>query len=115
MAGIYDIEIEQGATWSLLLTYKDGAGNVVDLTGYTARMQARPFARSPKIILERSTQAGTILLGGQAGTVTIKATAAETAALKAGTGAYDVELYSPIATTIRLIQGKFTISAEVTR
>jgi hypothetical protein len=115
MAGQYDITIDQGATWTLALTYKDGEGAVVDLSGYTAKMQIRPFARSSKVILERSTEAETIVLGGAAGTVSVTATAAETGALKPGVGVYDLELYSPIATTIRLLQGDVTISAGVTR
>jgi hypothetical protein len=115
MAGQYDITIEQGATFTLALTYKDGNNQVVDLTGYTAKMQVRPFARSPKVILERTSQSGKIALGGAAGTVTITATAQETAALTPGVGVYDIELYSPISTTVRLLQGDVTISAEVTR
>lgn len=115
MAGIYDITIEQGTNFSLNLTYKDSAQAPIDLTGYTAKMQMRPFASSARVFFERSTTNGTISLGGAAGTVLITATAEETAALNFLNAVYDIELYSPIDTTIRLLQGKVIMSQEVTR
>ena len=115
MAGIYDVIIEQGATFSMRMTYRDSADAIVDLTGYTARMQVRPYHSSSKIILERSTANQTITLGGLLGTILVQATSVVTAALAAGTGVYDLELYSPIGTTVRLIEGRVTISPEVTR
>jgi hypothetical protein len=39
-ATTYDILIEQGATYSQVVTYKE-SGVAVNLTGYTARMQVR--------------------------------------------------------------------------
>ena len=41
-AGIYDIIIEQGATFTLSATWKDSAGAAINLTSYSARMQVRP-------------------------------------------------------------------------
>ena len=40
-AGLYDITIEQGATFQMNLTWKDSTGSPVNITGYTARMQVR--------------------------------------------------------------------------
>lgn len=115
MAGLYDITIEQGATWTLNLTYKDENQDRVNLTGYAAALQIRQFAKSADILLSRSTVAGNIVLGGATGTITVTATATETAALNAGVAVYDLELLSPLGITTRLIQGSVTISAEVTR
>jgi hypothetical protein len=42
-ATTYDILIEQGATYSQVITYKE-SGAAVNLTGYTARMQVRSHA-----------------------------------------------------------------------
>lgn len=114
-AGIYNFTIEQGASWSLSLTYKDADNQAVDLAGYSAKLQVRSFVGSSEVLLERSTQAGTITLGGVLGTISVEASAAETAALTPGLAVYDLELYSPIDTTIRLLQGDVTISPEVTR
>lgn len=37
-ASIYNFPIEQGASFKLLLTYKDNDGNPINLTGYSARL-----------------------------------------------------------------------------
>jgi hypothetical protein len=53
-------------------------------------------------------------LGGSAGTVTLTATATQTAAIAAGEWVYDIELVNG-ATVTRLLQGCFAVDAEVTR
>jgi len=113
MAGKYDITIEQGATFTLSMTVKKN-GSPVDLTGYTARMQARPHAGSSAVYLDLSS-VNKITLGGPAGTIVISLTAAETAALPTGTFVYDLELISPLGVTTRLLAGRVVVSAEVTR
>ena len=40
-AGIYNLEILQGETFEKRITWKDKSGNVVDLSGYSAKMQIR--------------------------------------------------------------------------
>ena len=40
-AGIYNATIDQGATWSVTVTYTDSTGAPINLTGYTAAMQVR--------------------------------------------------------------------------
>ena len=40
-AGIYNATIDQGATWSVTVTYTDSNGAPINLTGYTAAMQVR--------------------------------------------------------------------------
>jgi len=41
MASPYNILIDQGATYTLAITYKDSAGAAINLTNYTAAMQLR--------------------------------------------------------------------------
>lgn len=114
-AGTYDIIVEQGATFTLAMTWKDSAGSAVNLTGYTARMQVRPAADSTGTLLTLTTENGRIALGGAAGTITLTVAASDTAALTAGTGVYDIELVSGGGVVTRLLQGSVTISREVTR
>ena len=40
-AGQYSFTIEQGTDFSRVLTWIDGNGNVIDLSGYTAACQVR--------------------------------------------------------------------------
>jgi hypothetical protein len=113
MAGEYNFTIEQGATFNLLMTWK--INNVaVNLTGYTARLQARIDVDETETILSLTTGAG-ITLGGAAGTISLDQTATQTALLPKGEYVYDLELQSSGGIVTRLLQGELNISAEVTR
>jgi hypothetical protein len=113
MAGAYNFTIEQGATFNLLMTWR--IDNVaVNLTGYTARLQARIDVDETDTILSLTTGAG-ITLGGAAGTITLDQTATQTALLPKGEYVYDLELQSSGGVVTRLLQGELNISAEVTR
>jgi len=46
-AGKYNLLIEQGATYQVEIQYKDSNGVAVDLTGYSGKLQIRPFPGSP--------------------------------------------------------------------
>jgi len=112
-AGELNLAVEQGTTFSQTLTWKID-GTAVNLTGYTARMQARDDVTSSTTILSL-TQAAGLTLGGVAGTIIIALTATETAALVAGNYVYDLELVSSSGVVTRLVQGTLAVSAEVTR
>lgn len=113
-ATTYDLLIEQGATFSQVITYKE-SGVAVNLTGYTARMQVRSTLESAEALIELTTANGRIALGGAAGTITLTISATDTAALTAGRGVYDLELVSGSGIVTRLLQGVATISRNVTR
>ena len=113
-ATTYDILIEQGATYSQVITYKE-AGVAINLTGYTARMQVRATLESASTVVELTTANSRIALGGAAGTITLTISATDTAALTAGRGVYDLELVSGSGIVTRLLQGVATISRNVTR
>lgn len=113
-AATYNILAEQGATFALSLLYTDVAGDPIDLTGYTAEMHVRLKASTVSTITELSTGDSTITLGGAAGTILLAIDAATTETFTAGKYVYDLELYNGAITT-RLIEGTFTIKAEVTR
>lgn len=114
--GVLNITIYQGASWDLALTWKIGdPSTLVDLTGYTARMQIRTKTPAEAVIKTLTTSNEKIVLGGVLGTVTLALTAAETAALNAGAHVYDLELVSSSGYVTRLVEGRCTISPEVTR
>jgi tRNA threonylcarbamoyladenosine modification (KEOPS) complex Pcc1 subunit len=110
----YDILIEQGATFSESMVYKD-QGVAINLTGYTARMQVRSTLESATTVVELTTANDRIALGGTAGTITLTISATDTAGLTAGRGVYDLELVSGSGIVTRLLQGVATISRNVTR
>ena len=113
-ATTYDILIEQGATFSQVITYKE-AGVAINLTGYTARLQVRSTLESATSVVELTTANSRIALGGAAGTISLTISATDTAALTAGRGVYDLELVSGSGIVTRLLQGVCTISRNVTR
>ena len=114
-AANYDLTVEAGATWNLILTLKNDAV-AVDLSNYTARMMVRPYASSPVLFISLTSAAlGGITLGGVAGTITIDRTATQTATYKFASGVYDIEIQSAGGTVTRIMEGVFTVSPEVTR
>jgi hypothetical protein len=114
-AGTLDFTIEQGATFNLLLTWEiDGVP--VNITNWTARLQARIDIEETDTVLSLTTTAGGgITLGGAAGTISLDRTATQTALLPAGEYVYDLELISAVGAVTRLVQGELNISPEVTR
>jgi hypothetical protein len=115
IAGTYDMVIDQGATLSRTLTWRDSKRDPYNITGYTARMHVRTTVTSTGIILVLTTQNGRIALGGAAGTVTLTVAAADTAVLAAGRYVYDLELVSSAGVVSRLVEGAFVVRPEVTR
>jgi len=124
-AGKYSFLIEQGATLSFELQYKDSAGTPIDLTGYTARMQIRSSVDSTTTIASLTstlTADGTGLnLSGSSGTkplssgsIGVYISATTSSLFTFNEGVYDLELVSG-STVTRLIEGKVKLSKEVTR
>lgn len=110
--GNYDIVCPQGATFDRYARMTVG-GSAFDLTGYTARMQVRETYDSTAALVSLTTGSG-ITLGGTAGTIQWVISSTASAALPDGNFVYDLELVNNNEVT-RLIQGKFTVTPEVTR
>jgi tRNA threonylcarbamoyladenosine modification (KEOPS) complex Pcc1 subunit len=115
MAANYDIVMDQGATFSRVFYWQDSQALPVNLSGYTARMQIRQEVDSSTAALSLTTENSRIALGGAAGTITLTVSATDTAAVAGGEYVYDLELISGLGTVTRLLQGCFTVDAEVTR
>lgn len=112
-AGKYNIKVEQGATFILDFTIKTGT-TPWNLTGYSARMQVRTSVNASTTLLS-ITNSDYITLGGSLGTVAISVPASVTDDLIAGRHVYDFELVSSGGQVWRVLEGKFTVSPEVTR
>lgn len=110
----YDIEAEQGANYAVTLTYADNSNVLINLTGYSARMQVRKTIGSSTPYLAL-TQASGITLGGAAGTIAIAISAAALSVVPAGNYVYDLELVSGGGSVTRIISGRFIVAGEVTR
>lgn len=111
----HDFTLYQGTFTPLTFQLTDDADVPLDLTGYTARMQARTTVNSSEVQLEASLALGNAEVDGPTGTVKLQFSAAQTAAIKASKLVYDVELTPADGKTVRVMEGSITVSKEVTR
>jgi hypothetical protein len=127
-AGKYSFVIEQGATLSFELQYKDSTGTPIDLTGYHGRMQIRPTVESSTVIFQltdtRDADGTGLNFSGSngsmpttSGSIGVYISAYSSSLLSFGQAVYDLEIYSgsayPVVT--RLLEGQVNLSREVTR
>tara|TARA_R110002012_G_scaffold132983_2_gene285900 strand:- start:1022 stop:1387 length:366 start_codon:yes stop_codon:yes gene_type:complete len=119
-AGQYNFTIEQGATLIKQFTYKDSAGAVVDLTGYTCSMQIRDNISSDTTIddLNNISLGGLSILpttgSSVSGTIQLNIHANSSSLYVFDQAVYDLEIKSAEIVT-RLLQGRIKLSKEVTR
>lgn len=114
MAQVKDISIDQGATYTLVATWKDSAGSPVDLTGYTARMQMREAHNADSALLSLTDGDGITITAAE-GKLEISIAAADTAGLPPGRHVYDLEVESAGGEVTRLVEGAAVVRPEVTR
>lgn len=112
MAIRLDIPVDQGSDVRVPLTIVDD-WKEMDLTGYTARMQCRPFAASRKVVDLLTTENGRIKIDGAVLVLHWPHEISE--ALAAGACVYDLELVSGGGEVTRILTGKVFVSKEVTQ
>jgi len=110
---VYNFSINQGETFAKQITWRDSAGDLINLTGYTAQMHLKRAAKDLNSLFELTNANSRITLGGAAGTIALSISAADTAALS-GEYVYDLELINGTVVK-RLLQGRILIDAEVTK
>ena len=113
MAATANLIIEQGATFTSDVTVKDGAGEALDLTGYSASAKMALGYASTRT---RTTINTTIDSDPTTGVITLSLSPTETSNLEAPARyVYDVELLKASDNSvIRVIQGIITVSPNVT-
>lgn len=121
-AATYNFTIEQGATFSKIITWKDSTGAGINLTGYTI---AGKIKRKTSDQTALATFTATLAnQGTNPGQFTLSLTATETAALPTVIGptaqkallecVYDIEATTG-STVYRLLEGIVSISPEATK
>jgi len=112
--GVLDIQIDQGETFRLPLTWYDANKEEVSLSGYTARMHLREEFEDEDPTLELTTENGRITLTSP-GQIQLEVAAEDMADIEAGSYRYDLELVDSDDAVKKLIKGKFKVKAEVTK
>ena len=113
-AGRYDITIEQGATFSLPISYKDSTGSVVDLSDpdeYTSRMMIKEAAGGTTI--KSLTNGSGMTLAASGNNIVVDISATDTASMDFDNAVYDLEIVSG-STVTRVLEGKVKLSREIT-
>lgn len=115
-AGSYNFTIEQGTKFSTVLTWKSG-GALVDLTGWTAELEAKSDAPERPVVLSLSTtvdeNGNGIILGGEDGTITLLAKSALTLPMDFSNADFQLNLIDPSGEPKALIKGALSLEPKV--
>ena len=109
-AGTYNFTLEQGATFNRILTLQENS-SAMNLTGYSVASKFRSTHDS-------GTVAGTFtctISNASNGQITLSMTNSTTSNIEEGIYVYDLEITSGAGSVTRVLQGKITVSPEVTR
>jgi hypothetical protein len=107
----YPLTIERGSTFQKQFRWKVD-GQLVDLTGRTAKMQLRKNYSAP-VTFELNTSNSRLSLGGVSGLVSLDLSPEETSSIPQGNYVYDLEIYNS-GETRKLIRGTTVVQPEVT-
>ncbi len=108
-----DLRLYRSDNFNHQIIWQDDAGVPIDLTGYTAKMQARTKIGSSNVLMTATDTDG-IVLGGTAGTIDIQLDPLKTD-IATEDNVYDLQVTSPTAFVTTVIQGAFTVIQDVTR
>jgi hypothetical protein len=113
-AGKYNFTIEQGTTFTRAIDLSDV---YLTLDSHIVRLQARPTVSSSTKLLDLSSvNSSGITLNSTTRVVTISLAASITDDLSWSTPAYyDMEVEEPSGRVTRVLEGKVSISNEITR
>jgi hypothetical protein len=95
-ASRYDFSIEQGSSFALSIVYKDGDGNIIDLTGYCARLTWKTNNGTTQVFssLNMSSSEYSFSINVALGKIAFMLPAETTNNLDFKTAKYDLELQS---------------------
>jgi hypothetical protein len=114
MAGQKNFEVDQNATFSFILEYKDDNGNAIDLTGASAKMQVRDTTGGAKLAVTLTSPSGGIVIDQLNGKLTIKMTPTQTNKLFYPKSSYDLMVVDSNGNKIKLLEGFMTLNRSVT-
>ena len=114
MAGQKNFEVDQNATFSFVVEYKDENDNVIDLTGASAKMQVRDVKGGSKLAVTLTSPSGGIVINGSLGKLTVTLTPTQTNKLFYPKSVYDIMVVDSNGNKIKLLEGFMTLNRSVT-
>src|ERR1044072_5018457 len=119
MATRYNIEMDQGSEWRVVINWQNEDETPIDLTGWTGALQVRRTADAEEVLLSLTDGDGIEITDPTDGEITVVISSEKSSAMPARTSdknwVYDLEVTPLGGGTVRLLDGKFLISHEVTR
>ena len=109
MAIIANLYIDQGTDFSVTVDVTDSAGDILNLSGYSASAQIRKTYASSTV----AASFGTTIAEAQ-GQVTLTLTDTVTAGIEAGRYVYDLQITSGAGNKTRVIEGQAIVTPGVT-
>jgi hypothetical protein len=114
MAGKKNFEVDQNATFSFIIEYKDNNGDPIDLDGSSAKLQVRDTAGGSKLAFSLTSPNGGIIIDEPNGKLTIKMTPTQTSKLFYPKSSYDIMVTDSNLNKTKLLEGFITLSRSVT-
>lgn len=106
--------VDQGATFTFDIIWKDSNDQVIDLTGYSAKMQVRDQAGGKQLAFTLTHTDG-IAINGPLGKLVVTISAERTNKMIYPKSYYDILLTAPDnVTKTRILEGTLTLNRAVT-
>ena len=110
MATISNLYIDQGTTYSAIITLTNQDGSVMNLDGYTVKSQFRKSYQSSTAVSFVAS-----VYNAAAGQVRLELAPETTTNIKAGRYLYDIEVTSGTNEKLRVLEGIVVITPEITK
>jgi hypothetical protein len=110
MASISNLVVDQGTTFSSIITLTNQDGTTMNLTGYTVKSQ---FRKSYESSIFTSFNAS--LFNAATGQIQLQLAPADTLGIPAGRYLYDILITSPSGQVTRALEGLVILTPEITR
>jgi hypothetical protein len=109
-----DYEEFEGDTLEMSFTWKDSAGDVIDISAYTAAMDIKSSVNDATSLLTLTNGSG-ITLAATSPNLLVVVSDTQTAALGKGKYVYDIELTEPSGKVNTLVSGNLVLVQSVTQ
>lgn len=112
-ATLFNLQVEQGIPYSQTFVVKDSLGANIDLTGYTARLEAKQSYSSASVLIA-STELGNIFLDTLNSYCVVNLTEEDTLKFSDFSTLYDLVLFSPTGIPLKLTRGLILLQKTAT-
>ena len=110
MATISNLYVDQGSTYSNIITVTASNGQPLDLSGYSVDSQMRKSYQSSTYHSFAATG-----YNADSGKIRLQLTDEDSGAIPAGRYLYDVEIESASGTRTRVLEGIVTVNPQITK